>query len=46
MSEAFAFICTMAVVIVASAFVLALAVITAALIFKAVWFVIETFFIE
>jgi hypothetical protein len=46
MSEAFALMCAMAVVIVAGALVLALAVITVAVIVKAVWYVIEVFFNE
>ena len=46
MSEVFALMCARAVVIVAGAFVLALAVIIAALIVKAAWYVIEVFFIE
>ena len=46
MSEAFALVCAIAVVIVASALVLALTVIVTAIIVKAVWYVIELFFIE
>ena len=46
MSEAFALICAIAVVIVAGALVLSLVVVTVAVIVKAVWFVIEEFFIE
>lgn len=46
MSEAFAFICAIAVVIVAGALVLALTVIAFAIIVRAVWDFIEEFFIE
>ena len=46
MSEALSLICAIAVVIVAGAFVLALAVVTVAFIVKAVWYAIELIFIE
>ena len=46
MNEAFALICAIAVVIVAGALVLALTVITVAVIVMAVRYVIESFFTE